>query len=282
MLEGREFIVFTDHMPLLAALNRVSPPWTARQQRHLSYISEFNIKLVHTPGVQNVVADSLSRPGGLLAAVEPIPAPLDWQELAAAQAADQQLLSDLSDSSLQLTTHLLPDSTPLTGDVSTGHFRPLVPPPFRRRVFELLHGMAHPGVKATRRLITARYVWRGMATDLNLWCKQCANCQRAKVHKHVHLPPETVPIPPRRFSHLHVDLVGPLPPSGGCQYIFTIIDRTSRWVEATPLAAITAADCAKALFESWIARYGVPAAITSDRGPQFVGGVASCLRSPTH
>jgi cleavage and polyadenylation specificity factor subunit 1 len=132
MLEGREFIVFTDHMPLLAALNRVSPPWTARQQRHLSYISEFNIKLVHTPGVQNVVADSLSRPGGLLAAVEPIPAPLDWQELAAAQAADQQLLSDLSDSSLQLTTHLLPDSTPLTGDVSTGHFRPLVPPPFRR------------------------------------------------------------------------------------------------------------------------------------------------------
>jgi hypothetical protein len=39
MLEGREFIVFTDHMPLLAALNRVSPPWTARQQRHLSFIS---------------------------------------------------------------------------------------------------------------------------------------------------------------------------------------------------------------------------------------------------
>jgi hypothetical protein len=93
------------------------------------------------------VADSLSRPGGLLAAVEPLPPPLDWLELAAAQAADQQLLPSLSDSSLQLTTHLLPDSTPLTGDISTGHFRPIVPPPFRRRVFEMLHGMAHPGVR---------------------------------------------------------------------------------------------------------------------------------------
>jgi transposase InsO family protein len=279
MLEGREFIAFTDHLPLLAALNRVSPPWTARQQRHLSFISEFNIKLVHTPGVKNVVADSLSRPGGVIAAVEPLPAPLDWTELAAAQAADPQLLADLSDSSLQLATHLLPDSTPLTGDVSTGHFRPVVPPPFRRRVFELLHGMAHPGGKATKRLVSARYVWPGMASDVTLWCKQCICCQRAKVHKHVHLPPEAVAIPTRRFSHLHVDLVGPLPPSNGYQYIFTIIDRTSRWVEAVPLAAITAADCAKALFEFWIARYGVPAAITSDRGPQFTSAVwkAVCL-----
>jgi hypothetical protein len=52
-----------------------------------------------------------------------------------------------------------------------------------------------------------------------------------------------------------------------------MIDRTSRWVEAVPLTTIAAADCAKALFVGWIARFGVPAAITSDRGAQFTSAV---------
>ncbi len=66
-----------------------------------------------------------------------------------------------------------------------------------------------------------------------------------------------------------MDLVGPLPPSRGHTYLFTIIDRTSRWPEAIPLASITAADCARALFAGWVSRFGVPATITSDRGAQF-------------
>jgi hypothetical protein len=41
---------------------RVSPPWSARQQRHLAYISEFTTDIRHTPGTENVVADALSRP----------------------------------------------------------------------------------------------------------------------------------------------------------------------------------------------------------------------------
>ena len=61
-LEGRKFHILTDHLPLVSALSRVSPPWSARQQRQLSYISEFTNDLRHTPGAANVVADNLSRP----------------------------------------------------------------------------------------------------------------------------------------------------------------------------------------------------------------------------
>ncbi len=32
MLEGRKFVVFTDHKPLVGALGRRSDPWSARQQ----------------------------------------------------------------------------------------------------------------------------------------------------------------------------------------------------------------------------------------------------------
>jgi hypothetical protein len=59
----------------------------------------------------------------------------------------------------------------------------------------------------------------------------CLSCQWAKVHCHVQVPPQHIPVPARRFSHIHVDLVGPLPASKGFTYLFTIIDRTSRWPE---------------------------------------------------
>jgi hypothetical protein len=32
MVEGRPFTLFTDHLPLVTAISRVSPPWTAKQQ----------------------------------------------------------------------------------------------------------------------------------------------------------------------------------------------------------------------------------------------------------
>jgi transposase InsO family protein len=201
------------------------------------------------------------------------PPPVVWAELAAAQAADHDLQQYLPDSKLQISFHKLSSGVLLAGDLSTGSFRPLVPEPYRRKIFDSLHGLAHPGVKASHRLISARYVWPGLSTDVATWCRQCVSCQRGKVVRHVHLPLERIAIPPRRFAHLHVDLVGPLPVSRGFQYIFTIIDRTSRWVEAVPLATTTAADCAEALFHAWITRYGVPAAITSDRGPQFSSAV---------
>jgi Integrase core domain len=81
--------------------------------------------------------------------------------------------------------------------------------------------------------------------------------------------PVHVEVPTRRFSHIHVDIVGPLPPSDGHTHLLTIVDRTTRWPEALPLQTTTTAACAAALFHGWIARFGMPDTITSDRGPQF-------------
>ena len=44
-------------------------------------------------------------------------------------------------------------------------------------------------------------------------------------------------------------------------------------MEAVPLASTTADDCAGALIAAWVTRFGVPAAIISDRGSQFSGAI---------
>jgi hypothetical protein len=64
---------------------------------------------------------------------------------------------------------------------------------------------------------------------------------------------QPIPISSRRFSHVHVDLVGPLPaPEAGILYIFTIIDRTTRWLEAVPLKDISTASYIEAFLASWV------------------------------
>jgi hypothetical protein len=62
LLDGRNFHILTDHKPLTQALHRVSDPWTARQQRQLSFLAELTADVRHVAGKANVVADALSRP----------------------------------------------------------------------------------------------------------------------------------------------------------------------------------------------------------------------------
>jgi hypothetical protein len=203
--------------------------------------------------------------------------PVDFSAMAAAQRTCPEVAKMTNSSTLQITTQAVGDTT-LLGDVSTGMFRPLVPIQHREAVFQSLHSLHHPGVRATRRLITARFCWP-QAKTITQMARACLQSQRGKVHRHVHLQPTEIPVPHRRFAHLHVDLVGPLPPSRGHTYLFTIIDRTSRWPEAIPLASITVADCARALFADWVSRFGVPATITSDRGAQLTSALWAGLCS---
>ena len=68
---------------------------------------------------------------------------------------------------------------------------------------------------------------------------------------------------------MHVDLVGPFPTDQGFSHILTAIDRTTQWPEAVPLRDSRADTVAKAFINTWIARFGVPEVVTSDRGAQF-------------
>jgi transposase InsO family protein len=82
-----------------------------------------------------------------------------------------------------------------------------------------------------------------------------------------------MPVPEKAFQDVHVDIVGPLPNCRDFTYLLTAIDRHSRWPEAIPLKRISAEECASAFTAHWIARFGIPRNITSDRGTQFTSQI---------
>ena len=231
------------------SLFRVSSPWFSRQQRQLSFISEFTSNRVHLPGSQNVVADALSRPSPLpplapplvpVSAVQPLPlAPaIDFSELSTMQPSCPETSSLLSNPSLRVISVPYRASSVLC-DISTGFPRPPVSVQLVHRVFEALHNLSIPGVCSSQRLVSRSYMWAGLPRDVSAWARTCIECQRSKVHQHICSSVPQFPVAARRFSHIHVDLMGPLPSSRGFTHLFSILNRTSRWPVAVPLSSIS-------------------------------------------
>ena len=225
LLEGREFIILSDHKPLSYALHRVSDAWSARQQRHLAYVAEYTSVIRHVAGAENLVADALSRPPTtsssspsvdsrstcstpaeprtVSAVVPPSSAEQpNWPAIAVGQATCHQTESLLKSQSLQLKRVTVGEDT-VWCETSTGTLRPLIPVGHRQAVFDSVHGLAHAGTRATTRLITSRYVWPGLASDVKSWCQQCVQCQRAKVTQQETTATEKIAIPAGRFTHVH-------------------------------------------------------------------------------
>ena len=260
MLEGRNFTIYTDHKPLVHAMAKITELWSARQQRHLSAISEFSTDIAHVSRKNNIVADCLSRSRTTNA----VSLGIDYIAMARAQAASIDVQAyKTAFTCLEITNTILNKQGPeLVCDVSTGRPGPIVPPDFRRTVFDVVPISHIQESKPPSK-------W----SQTNLFGTGCGSRsvdgQSSKIQNHTKAPLEHFSVPEKRFSHINIDIVGPLPFSFGFTYLLTIIDRNTRWPKAIPLRGITTPECVHALITGWIARFGVPGDISSDGRSHF-------------
>jgi hypothetical protein len=215
-----------------------------------------------------MVADCLSRPAACLAAVPPYSGEkLYYSKFAVAHATCKSVAGLVRSPTLHVRRCTW-GGVQLLCDFSTSDPRPLVPEEFQKKVFEAVHGLEHAGTRATKRLVSSRFVWRGMAAHVAQWCQECVGCARGKAGSTTAALPQPIAVPKERFCHVHVDIVGPLPPlPRGHTHLLSVIDRTSRWPELFPLRDTSARACAD----------GVPETMTTDHGVQFTSEVGHVL-----
>ena len=129
----------------------------------------------HVAGKDNVVAYALFR-----AAISAISGGINFSALAAAQLADPVDMAACQTAIMgfKLKDILFgPNNTTLLCDVSLGQPCPVIPVSFRLHIFDTLHGLSHPGVWATHKLIAHKYVWHGLSRQVGEWAKSCIACQ---------------------------------------------------------------------------------------------------------
>ena len=186
-LEGRQFVIYTDHPSLTFALHSKPDKYSHCETHQLDFFLPFTNDIQHISGEQNALADALSHlPINSLFS----PSDIDLRQM----ALDQPRLDTFDLSSPEFATckfaylPVLTTDTQIICDTLTDAPRPFVPMTHHRVVFDTLHHLAHPGPIATGKLISARFFWPNMRCDITAWTHSCVSCQKSKVHKHIHAP----------------------------------------------------------------------------------------------
>ncbi|KAI5351639.1 hypothetical protein L3X38_004530 [Prunus dulcis] len=103
------------------------------------------------------------------------------------------------------------------------------------------------------------YFWPTMHQDANTLVKKCDKCQRFGNIPHIPAEPLTPIVSPWPFAQWGLDLIGPMPQGKGqVKYAVVAVDYFTKWVEAEPLATITAARIEEFVWTHICCRFGIP------------------------
>ncbi|XP_061367151.1 uncharacterized protein LOC133310267 [Gastrolobium bilobum] len=138
-------------------------------------------------------------------------------------------------------------------------------------IHEGINGHHLGGKSLARKAIRAGYFWPTMGEDAKRHVQKCDQCQ--KFFNVYQAPPEELFTisSPWPFYKWGLDLLGPFPrAAGGVRYLIVAADYFTKWIEAEPVATITAQKVQKFFIGKIICRFGIPTIIITDNGTQFI------------
>ncbi|GBN07152.1 hypothetical protein AVEN_149611-1 [Araneus ventricosus] len=231
----------------------------------MEFLAQFSTDIRHVSGDCNGVTDAISHVDEIH-----LPVQIDFYTMAKDLKFDNSLESLMrTGSGLKIKPIKLSSGAKLRCDVSTDTIRPYIPETSRKIVFDSIHYLSHFGGKATVKLIKDRFIWPTLQKSCTQFSKNCISCQSNKKARHSMCPVGKFPLISVRFKNIHLDIIGPLPPSGSHHYFFTCVVRYSRWPEVLPMPDTKSETCFEIFLNGWISRFGVHEVVPEDLGSQY-------------
>jgi transposase InsO family protein len=302
---GRAVRVQNDHKPLETILRKPLSQASRRVQALMMRLYRYDFRFQYVQGTQLFIADALSRAY--------VPNPIDDVCVLAISSltniADKTRMevqeATKKDPGMQVLLRVIREGWPerkndvpecvrmyfdvrdtlseQDGVVLKGE-RILVPQALRNEMRKRLHA-AHLGYDSMLRRARELLFWPGMAQDIKQTADSCEACQQMKPCNQK----ETLiqhGESPRPWMKVGTDLFE----CDGRAYLLTV-DYYSSFIEVDYLTGTTANDVITKL-QGQFARYGIPAEIVSDQGPQYTSaqfqqmteewGITHTMSSPGH
>ncbi|XP_048622882.1 uncharacterized protein LOC106394129 [Brassica napus] len=304
-LVGSKVTVYTDHAALrhLLAKKDAKP----RLLRWILLLQEFDLEIKDRPGVENGVADHLSRlkvecgipiddrlPEEQMMAIHAVVAVCETgKKLEEVKAADEK-----GPWYADIVNYLASGKEPLNlegyakkkfyKDVKRYYWdEPYLyilcrDQLYRRAVAEEeidgilthCHGSSYGGhfatFKTVAKVLQAGFWWPHMFKDTQDFVSRCDSCQRrGNITKRNEMPQNPI-LEVEVFDVWGIDFMGPFPSSYSNKYILVAVDYVSKWVEAIASPTNDAKVVLK-MFKSIIfPRFGIPRVVISDGGSHFI------------
>jgi hypothetical protein len=296
-LIGSPVVCFTDHAALKYLFTKKDAK--ARLIRWILLLQEFNLIIKDKKGVENVVADHLSRlifednmehlpindefPDEHLFALSNLP----WYAYIVNYLAVGEIPKDWSTQDkrkfLVEVRNFYWDDPNLFKYCPDQIIRRCVPNDEVISVLKFCHSEAcggHFSIKKTAaKILQCGFYWPTLFKDTNNFCRSCERCQKLGAISRRNMMPLNPILVIEIFYCWGIDFMGPFPPSFGYLYILVAVDYVSKWVEAVACKNNDHRTVVKFLKEHILSRFGTPRAIISDQGTHFCNKPFEALMS---
>ncbi|CAM8940392.1 unnamed protein product [Rhodiola kirilowii] len=295
-LLGTKVTVFSDHAAIRYLMTKKEAK--PRLIRWILLLQEFDVEIKDKKGIENTVADHLSRivreeePGSITETfpdehIYALSAKLPWYAPIMNYLVGGTFPPSYSKAQCMKLKH---DSRfyvwddPYLWKIGVDQLlRRCIPDFDIASVISFCHKHAcggHFGPRRTaRKILDSGFFWPSVFRDSYEHCRKCDRCQRVGNISARNEMPQVLILVNDVFDIWGIDFMGPFPVSCGFAYILVAVDYVTKWVEAKATRCDDAKTVVDFLRTHIFCRYGVPKAIISDQGTHFCNRMmASTLR----
>ena len=289
-LVGSKVIVYTDHAAIKYLLQKKDAK--PRLIRWILLLQEFDLEIKDKKGVENVVADHLSRlpqiedrdqipiddsfPDEQLLALLQVNTPwyADFVNYLACGILPPELTYQQKKKFFSDVKHYIWEEPLLFKKCADGMFRRCIPEEEVPSILFHCHTSSYGGhtssSKTAAKILQSGFYWPTIFKDSQNFVLSCDSCQRTGNISRRHEMPLNNILEVEIFDVWGIDFMGPFPSSFNNKYILVAVDYVSKWVEAVASPTNDTKVVLKMFKKIIFPRFGVPRAVISDGGSHFI------------